>query len=320
MKKLLICFLLGPILISAQQPFGKDATWHFTYAEIPYYGFLEISYSSDTIMKGLNWQKFRVAGLSEVRIGPLPGDILQDTVNRDPIYLHSRNDSVFRMLPDTSAQLLFDFSTQIGDSWQYDQFRPQDTSFSECYDPPIATVLDIGFDTINGQIAQYWLVESTKDTIITPWDTTYRCSSPSCLNGKIYRDFGLLFYRALFTPVPNYCGSNFIDWLHSFNLRCFTSTNLSLNFTSQDCDYWSRIGIDEIEISPLEIYPNPSNGTVFIETDLSIEKIVVIDSRGRKLSESTASKSIHLPPQSGLYFLSIQIKDQPLRLERIIKE
>jgi hypothetical protein len=316
MKKLIFCLLLGPLSISGQQPFGKDATWHFTYLEIPYYGYLEISYSSDTIMKGLNWQKFSVSGLSEVRIGPLQGDILQDTVNRDPIYLHSRNDSVFRMLPDTSAQLLFDFNTQTGGSWQYDQ----DTLFNECSDPSIATVLDIGFDTINGQIAQYWLVESSMDTIISPWDTTYRCSAPSCLTGKIYRDFGLLFYRTLFKPLDNYCGNDHIDWLHSFDLRCFSNTNLSLNFTSQDCDYWPRISIDEIELIPLELYPNPSNGSVFIETYLTIEKIVILDSRGRKLSISYGSKHIQLPQQSGLYFLCIHLKNQPLRLKRIIKQ
>jgi hypothetical protein len=316
MKNLLLCLLLAPILLPAQQAFGKDAIWHFSFSEYGYNGYLEVNYTSDTLMNGLTWQKFSISGLKEIRTGPLPGDIIQTTFTGTPVFTHSRNDSVFRKLPDNSAQLLYDFNTQIGDSWQYDQL---DTNM-ECYDTPIATVVDIGFDTIDGHILKYWLVQPPMDTIYTPWDSTYRCSASSCLSGKIYKDFGGEFYRKLFTPLPNYCGDLLIDWSTSYSLRCFSNSNISINVTNQDCDYWTPVSLEETEITALDIYPNPSSGIVHILTESRIEKVEIFDARGRKLSESLASPTIRLPEKNGLYILSIKLANQPARIEKIIRE
>jgi hypothetical protein len=59
---------------------------------------------------------------------------------------------------------------------------------------------------------------------------------------------------------------------------------------------------------------------VHIETEGDIELVAVFDAKGRKLYESFARAAISLPEKNGLYILSIKLKNQPLRIEKIIRE
>ena len=124
MKKIVLAFFL-PVTLLAQNEFGYHATWYFGYSEYGYNGYKKITHVSDTTMLGFDWLKFEVTGVSETRTGPGPNDISQSkNVVFDPIYLATRNDSVFRLWNNDSLYLLYDFSADVGDKWEC---APRDT-------------------------------------------------------------------------------------------------------------------------------------------------------------------------------------------------
>jgi hypothetical protein len=299
-------------------PFGKDATWHYTFYDYGFTGYISLTYTSDTLINGLLWQQFQRGGIRHIQTGPDPyNDVMQWPIG-GYFYLHSRNDSVFRMLPDSSAQLLYDFNAKVGDSWQFDVL---DTTWG-CKDMPIATVTNIGYDTIQGYPLKFWEVIMPQDSMITVFgDTVYSCSASSCLPTKVYKDFGSSSFIELFEPDPNACmllkTATTQNW---YQMRCFSSPTMNLNFTNQACDYWSLIGIDEQEVNKLKIYPNPSNGFVFIDTEKEISTVDVYDVTGRKIVAFANSQNIELPQQSGLYFLHITLANGGVLVEKVVRE
>ena len=150
-----IAFLL-PLLILAQQPFGKNATWVVEYQnEYGYDGFRQISYSHDTIIDGESWQKFSLAGVIHLKTGPNPEDVVQSKYSGlvyEKIFL-TRNDSVFMMDIGVGVQsLLYDYSAQVGDKCEFAEW---DSTYS-CVDTPQVTVTAIVNSSLQGQGLTYW--------------------------------------------------------------------------------------------------------------------------------------------------------------------
>ena len=314
MKKWLLLLTLLPTFLFAQTPFGKDATWHFSFEEFGFTGYLSLTYEGDTTMNNYVWQKFQRSGISHIQTGPDPyNDVMQWPIG-GYYFLHSRHDSVFTMRNDTTPQLVYDFNAQIGDSWQY---APSDTG-AGCQALPIATVVDIGYDTINGQPAKYWEVEGPMDSMNIQGTMVYGCSSLWCLEGKIYQDFGGTWFHQLFGPDPNLCNGGAFQ-LAMYDLRCFSNGNLSFNRKSYACDYWSLIGVEENQLSQVKIYPNPSNGFVFIDTENDIAKTEIYNITGQKLRVYQNEKTIELPQQSGVYFLHISFKNGDKAVQKVLR-
>lgn len=308
--KHLLCFLLLPLLGLAQQDFGENATWHYTYSEFGYTGYKKVSHSGDTNMYGMSWLRFEVSGLSQIRTGPGPNDLIQDTTATWPdIFLATRNDSVFR-LTSQGPFLLYDFNANVGDSWQY---APLDTTFG-CPDIPIATVTAKGTETIAGVSLDYFDISVPMDTLMINGQPSYQISAASYLNQRIYPKLGALNYSALFDSQPNLCdGSSFkIVSLPSHNLRCYSDNDLSLNRSTnnQACDYWSLLSNEELEIAKLDIFPNPSHGVIKLKTDLEINSIALLDLNGRTLRNYSINETeLELPSNNVLYLLQVTLKN-----------
>jgi hypothetical protein len=320
MKRILLLVALLPTLLFAQTPFGYHATWYYEFSDFGFEGYKKIAHVGDTTMLGLNWLTFEVTGLNQIRTGPGPNDLIQiPNASWPPMYLATRNDSVFRLLNDSTPYLLYDFSAQIGDSWQ---FAPLDTNYG-CDSVPKATVLAIGYDTIAGQAVQYWDISNVMDSVsYGGGPPSYQCFSARCMHSRIYRNFGSGFYTTLFEAEPNLCNGAVIKamWINYNYMRCFSDDSMNIQLTSKACDYWSLIGVEENELPDVKIYPNPSSGFVFIDTKSSIANVEVYNVSGQKLRSFQTEKTIELPQPAGLYFLHITFENGAVRVEKVVRE
>lgn len=284
MKKLTLALIISLLTLSSHAQFGENTTWHFDYMEYNFFGDKRVKHISDTTMLGMQWQKFEVTGSRGNRFGPGPNDYTIDTnVTFAPIFLATRNDSVFNYAED-SAYLLYDFSADIGDTWQ---FASVDTTFS-CNALPEATVVAKGTEMIQGVPCRYLDVEFPMDTIDYGGTPIYQPISGWVLSDRIYLDFGALYYHGLFGRYPVTCdGTSF--QLANQTLRCFQNDSVSFNFANYPCN--SNISTAEYEVAQINIYPNPTSGTLHIELpevdfpkDLRVQ---IYDVQGRMIMNRT---------------------------------
>ena len=92
---------------------------------------------------------------------------------------------------------------------------------------------------------------------------------------------------------------------------------IELNFDITNCQ---TLGVNQFDISNvLNIYPNPTSGTISINTELIIDKIEVYDTLGKLMKVKLASKNITLENLStGVYFIKIY-SDNKIGTKKIIK-
>jgi|GEM_PF-3106214 len=317
MKKIL-CFLFLPFLGFTQQDFGQNATWHYTFSEYGYSGYKKVEHVSDTNLFNMTWLQFQVTGISEIRTGPGPNDLLQDTARSWPdIFLATRNDSVFR-LTAKGPFLLYDLSADIGDSWQ---FAPIDT-FGGCPDTPIATVTGKGSETLAGATLAYIDVAMPMDTFLINGQANYQISSSSFLNQRIYPLLGSLSYAGLFSESPNLCnGSSFkVASLSSHSLRCFSNGQVSINRTQSSCDYWSLLSKEELAFANLEVFPNPSAGFIRISAELAISSLELRGLSGKLIKRyAKGKKELLLPAEAGIYLLKVEFETGASQIIKVQK-
>ncbi|NVK05425.1 MAG: T9SS type A sorting domain-containing protein [Flavobacteriia bacterium] len=302
MKKLLLTISVTLFTLNVQAQFGENATWHFNYTEYGYFGHKKIEHVGDTNILGMQWLKFEVTGSRAIYTGPSTYSVSRG-LTFDPIFIATRNDSVFRLGVDT-ALLLYDLNADIGDSWE---FALPDTSFG-CTSPSKATVVAKGVENIAGANVRYIDVRFPMDTVSYPNGPYYQIVSPHYLSERIYLDFGALFYHGLFAPSPNTCdGTSF--QLNMYDLRCFQNDTISFNRTNYPCA--TTIGLNETEEQKVSIYPNPTHGIITIEfpspTNFDTE-VRVVNIHGQLVMRTAIPQTdeLHIEiEETGVYFIHI---------------
>lgn len=302
MKKLLLTISVTLFTLSVHAQFGANATWHFDYTEYGYFGHKKIEHVGDTNILGMQWLKFEVTGTRAIYTGPTTYSVTRG-LTFDPIFIATRNDSVFRLGVDT-ARLLYDLSADIGDSWE---FALPDTSF-DCTAPSRATVVAKGVENIAGANVRYIDVRFPMDTVSYPNGPYYQIVSPYYLSERIYLDFGALFYHGLFAPSPMTCdGTSF--QLNMNNLRCFQNDTISFNRTNYPCA--TTIGLNEVEEQHVNIYPNPTSGKVTIDFHSPTghdTEVRVINIHGQLVLRAAIpqTEKLHFEiEETGVYFVHI---------------
>lgn len=315
-----IAFLL-PLLILAQQPFGKNATWVVEYQnEYGYDGFRQISYSHDTIIDGESWQKFSLAGVIHLKTGPNPEDVVQSKYSGlvyEKIFL-TRNDSVFMMDIGVGVQsLLYDYSAQVGDKWEFAEW---DSTYS-CVDTPQVTVTAIVNSSLQGQGLTYWDLKNEEDSIFTPSGNWFGCSSSYCLGTKLYERIGIP--QNNFEPYFNACSGIIVEYPF-YTLRCFQDDSISVNFTNAACDAWAWLDVDEFSLSlDFKIYPNP-NSTDYLEIESlnEFDNVSIVNISGRVILdmnvEADLKRTIALNLDGGLYFVQLKNNGKNLGVHKLI--
>lgn len=114
-------------------------------------------------------------------------------------------------------------------------------------------------------------------------------------------------------PVPQYpqLGNTNEDIHGSYELWDFFSQFSKCNSLMIDGE--------ELERAKINVYPNPTTGTLYVESSLSIKTIRLIDCSGKILSEGTYKQVNMTGFDSGIYFLNVQFHNDELEMIKVIK-
>lgn len=110
-------------------------------------------------------------------------------------------------------------------------------------------------------------------------------------------------------------------------LRCYSDADISINFTSNPCDYKTIVGIQDVKKNDaLSIYPIPASGRLHINS--STNKIIhlsIYDVRGvrhRDISFSDMQTNVIIDISnllSGIYFIHARFQNNTFTVNRFFK-
>ena len=104
---------------------------------------------------------------------------------------------------------------------------------------------------------------------------------------------------------------------------CFTVTAVNLagesDHSNESCVKYPADGVEEFS-SSFNIYPNPVNDVLFIETEVEIERVVVYDLFGRQQVNMTTGQQVDVAGlNSGVYFVKVVTNEGEV-VKRFVKK
>ena len=81
-------------------------------------------------------------------------------------------------------------------------------------------------------------------------------------------------------------------------------------------------GVEDNNINDIDVYPNPVNDRLYLETELDVEEVVIYDVYGRRQSAVNGYQSLPIDVSglnSGVYFIRLKIDDGDM-IRRFIKK
>ncbi len=205
---------------------------------------------------------------------------------------------------------------------QIEQFRliydfdAQDAYTSQCYDIYNDTVKDftvtidsIGTEQIaDGQLlnVQYVRAEANFDFVVPGLDF------------KVYEGIGSAFWSP-FLRSDNCIEMGEFEEKVMTDLRCFENSTASYRFVDYSCDStWITTSTNDIIEKYFNIYPNPTDGIVYIEDGAFDMKFILSNTNGQVIkSGSYDSQGIYLP-YKGIFLLTL-ITDRGQWTERVLR-
>lgn len=290
--KTLITFLFSvSVLVTNAQDFApQGATWHYSesfFYPLPYVSyFMKFEVTGDTIIDGQNCSIIHKEGKALCYQRPDNEFVYS---SNDTVFVYDQNDSIFRVL--------YDFSANAGDSWEY--------------------IVD-GFDPSTDQDTNVIMVDST-DTIIFNGQSlkrqfvTYQFSSESGsyeYPSTIIERMGDTKY--MFNYYQDLLFTCDMNW--SAGLRCYEDSLIGLYETgiADSCEYFELYNsVSEHEFSSFSLSPNPAHDQLKINVHKGvIEMIRILDNQGRLILE-TKEGSIDISQfESGIYLVSVQSENR----------
>ncbi len=278
----------------------SNAKWTFDYFNVAETGTWRWEYTHDTIIQN---HQSQVIKATKYRYGG-PGTSI---INYGNTYTYVSNDSVF-YFKDDKFFLLYDFGAQIGDTWTV----AIDTIFNSCQDTAVVQVVDTGTIIINGNVYRTITLETISESLYA-------------LNGICVEKFGILpttYENSNFGFLPGYqyCeGGPIIDY-DLLTFRCYEDSSFpTYNPTNRDCD--TLTSTSELVVRTIRIYPNPSNGSLTIDSpNNKVIHVEIIDLNGRIIVNQAYTDKIDVSQlDNGLYILKIKTIDMTV-YRKLIKE
>ncbi len=229
----------------------------------------------DTIYDGLLYYKLRKIGFQYQPINSYVGAFREDSINRKVYYLHVK---------DTVEQLLYDFSTNIGDT-----LKTCNSNFGRIVVSAIDSVL-IGKD-----YRKRWILsgDHTDAVIIEGIGSSYGFSS---------------------MLMPTLEGHN--------HLKCYSEHNETLypNYNSnQRCTQISSVKLEN-KTPIFRINPNPSNGVFKFQTQEKQFSITIFTCTGQEVFPGISDSVIDMTSYSkGIYYIRFSAKDQNIIDKMIVQ-
>lgn len=275
--------------LTAQDFAPVGAQWHYNerFAFSGDIDFIKFTSEKDTLINGEMCRKI-------IKRHKLPNN------RPDTEFLFTRNDTVFFL--DTAFngfQILYDFNATSQESWI---IKVKDET--QDIDTVLVTVDSTSIAQINGFDLKALHVSYSKSDEYVP---EYFLST-------IIERIGDIAYLFNWNPWS----LMLVDGNWTDGLRCYEDPVIGLYETglADSCEYvYNYIGVEEVQIvSDFSIFPNPSNGVIYIQSE-NIENIQVqvIDLYGRMILndqiESGGDLNLSKYPK-GIYLLKIQRVDE----------
>jgi hypothetical protein len=257
MKSTILFFALFFSSLSFAQNWAPaGAKWHYTYIGFSS-GYVEIANVGDTIIAGQTCQKLQKT-FNGLQFGVTPVNYIFDTT-----YTYENNGIVY-VLEQNQWKTLYNFNAVVGDHWP---MAPM-PEFGGCTENSQLKVLATGTKVINAQTLKYLVVDFCNPDLTSQG-----------FQDTIIEKIG--FTGSYMLPF-DMCTMAF-DGNEGGPFRCYSDDNFSTYkpFYANDCEY--LVGVEENQMLELAIYPNPSAGQLYIESELPLENIQLTDAIGRTI-------------------------------------
>jgi len=313
---LVVLIIFLSIFCSAQAWPEPGAVWHYDWWTLGSSGFIKMEYASDTVFQGQDCQRIDAEKYKFVMDWDI-GQRILDTVYEYSYHTYTEGDSVFYWSSwDSTFQLVYDFSVQIGDSLMVSD-DPAGTS--NCSDTSWVQVINTGTLSINGIQRPYSQVVSVG-------------LSPLGMDGPVVEGIGNVpqgFNSTGFLfPGGRNCDSLLIVEFGQYKFKCFESDLTALyNPSGVDCEYLlTHLSVEEHSSSKIRVYPNPFTNEFFITSRKPGAKTLqLIDMTGRIIEEYTIrhdEERLELPDLvDGIYLIRVQPLDEnaPASVFRMVR-
>jgi hypothetical protein len=257
MKSTILFFALFFSSLSFAQNWAPaGAKWHYTYIGFSI-AYVEIANVGDTIIAGQSCQKLQKT-FNGLQFGVTPVNYIFDTT-----YTYESNGVVY-VLEQNQWKTLYNFNAVVGDHWP---MAPM-PEFGGCTENSQLKVLATGTKVINAQTLKYLVVDFCNPDLTSQG-----------FQDTIIEKIG--FTGSYMLPF-DMCTMAF-DGNEGGPFRCYSDDNFSTYkpFYANDCEY--LVGVEENQMLELAIYPNPSAGQLYIESELPLENIQLTDAIGRTI-------------------------------------
>jgi hypothetical protein len=257
MKSTLLFFALFFSSLSFAQNWAPaGAKWHYTYIGFSI-AYVEIANVGDTIIAGQSCQQLQKT-FNGLQFGVTPVNYIFDTT-----YTYESNGVVY-VLEQNQWKTLYNFNAVVGEHWP---MAPM-PEFGGCTENSQLKVLATGTKVINAQTLKYLVVDFCNPDLTSQG-----------FQDTIIEKIG--FTGSYMLPF-DMCTMAF-DGNEGGPFRCYSDDNFSTYkpFYANDCEY--LVGMEENQMHKLAIYPNPSAGQLYIESELPLENIQLTDAIGRTI-------------------------------------
>ena len=301
-KSILIVFFFSLICANysqAQQyyPFAtSNAFWRVDWAGMPCYpppfdntGHYQYVITGDTVINALTYHKIIRSGYPGCNAEPFMGTSPNGAFRNDTL-----NKKVFFISADsTNEVLLYDFNLTIGDTVH----GYLENIAQAMMGPTYSAVIDnIDSVLINSSYRKRWKFKP------------YLFNTPNNWDGYIIEGIGNTL--GLLEGFLNRFESNGY-------LVCYSENGVPL-YGSSPCE---TVSVEELSLDKrLSVYPNPTNNTLFINTDIDYNTINIYSLSGKLIKTQSASLQISvLDLPKGMYFIQL-VGNKNNVVQKFIKE
>jgi hypothetical protein len=217
-----------------------------------------------------------------------------DTVTLTPLYVYETNDTVFMWSFQKSRFLVtYIFNAETGDTLTLDV--PIETTNDATYRLIIDSIHN---QTMDGVVLRKYYTTALDD---------FQFYNDGCYMDRI-GGLGWLLPRTV--SIPEAAGP----------IRCYSDSQIDVNFQDIPCDYIQYNSKEEFKKNVINVYPNPVNDFIKIDTKQVVKKINLYDITGNLILTTTKMNVDLSNLLFGEYIIEIYLKSGDIVLRKIIKK
>lgn len=279
--------------LSAQDFAPVDAKWHVELAEPfapEWSGTLTNTSLRDTFLNGITC---KVLLKSQ---GTIFNEIQGEYI------LCQQNDSILHYIPELdSFNVVMNFGAQIGESWEsFDRANEYVSFNSQRNQKYVVDSISYIFSSNNDSIRVQHLTAYGK-----AWNEP---ESEYKWNGTRELIQYVGFKNAL---LPANDGDGWTDDIFETQVRCYEDPIIGIIKLTDDSNCFTS-STDQVEYNEFKIYPNPNNGIINIEGDISsIDRIEIISSFGKIILSEKPTNQLYIQNiPNGIYLVHLYSKSK----------